>query len=108
LILSYGWSYWTAKRIDGLPSFRIIIPEPLYKAAKIRAVERGQSHKQIVLTSLERELKATPSGDTPPISPWVRRKLLPGFARLEAAGAFTPRPADRDITDLISDDRDGR
>jgi hypothetical protein len=86
----------------------IDIPEPLYKAAKIRAVERGQSLKQIVLTSLERELNAPPSGDAAPASRWARRKLLPGFARLEAAGAFTPGPADRDITDLISDDRDGR
>jgi hypothetical protein len=33
---------------------------------------------------------------------------LPEFARLEAAGAFTARPGDRDITALISDDRDGR
>jgi len=33
-------------------------PEPLYKKVKIRAVERGQTLKQIVLTSLERELKA--------------------------------------------------
>jgi hypothetical protein len=86
----------------------IDIPEPLYKAAKIRAVERGQSLKQIVLTSLERELNAPPSGEVPPVSRWARRTLLPGFARLEAAGAFSPRPADRDITDLISDDRDGR
>jgi hypothetical protein len=86
----------------------IDIPEPLYKAAKIRAVVRGQSLKQIVLTSLERELNAPPSGGAPPVSRWTRRQFLPGFERLEAGGAFAPRRADRDITDLISDDRDGR
>ncbi len=37
-----------------------------------------------------------------------RRKLLPEFAKFEAEGAFTPRPAARDINDLISDDRDAR
>ena len=86
----------------------IDIPEPLYKAAKIRAVERGQSLKQIVLRSLERELNAPPAGDPPPVSRWARRRLLPEFTRLEAAGAFAPHPAHRDITDLISDYRDGR
>ena len=85
----------------------IDIPEPLYKAAKIRAVERGESLKQIVLRSLDRELNATQVDNAPPVSRWARRQLLPGFARLEAAGAFAPRPADRDITDLISDDRNG-
>lgn len=37
-----------------------------------------------------------------------RRKLIPSFSKLENEGAFTPRPGDRDITDLISDDRDAR
>ena len=39
---------------------------------------------------------------------WSQRILLPEFARLENEGAYTARPGDRDITDLISDDRDGR
>ena len=39
---------------------------------------------------------------------WAQRKLLPEFAREEAAGAFNVHPGDRDITALISDDRDGR
>lgn len=34
----------------------IDIPEPLYKKAKIRAVETGQTLKQIVLTSMTKEL----------------------------------------------------
>lgn len=86
----------------------IDIPDPLYKKAKIRAIERGQTLKQIVLTSLEKELE--PAADLAPArpSPWANRKLLPEFARLQAAGAFRPRPGDRDITDLISEDRDDR
>ena len=34
----------------------IDIPEALYKKVKIRAIERGQTLKQIVLTSLEKNL----------------------------------------------------
>jgi hypothetical protein len=64
--------------------------------------------KDIVLSSLERELDAPLSGAAPPVARWGQRKFLPEFARLEAAGAFTARPGDRDITVLISDDRDGR
>ena len=37
----------------------IDIPESLYKRAKIRAIERGKTLKQIVLASLERELPLT-------------------------------------------------
>jgi hypothetical protein len=86
----------------------IDIPDSLYKKAKIRAIERGLTLKDIVLTSLERELDAPLTDATPPVSRWGKRKLLPEFARLEAAGAFTARAGDRDITALISDDRDGR
>ncbi len=94
----------------------IDIPDDLYKRAKIRAIERGETFKQLVLGALERGLAAAkepqaariqekPDADVPY---FARRKLLPEFARLEAEGAFTPKPGDRDITDLISDDRDGR
>jgi hypothetical protein len=81
----------------------IDIPEPLYKKVKILAVERGETLKQVVLTSLERELSAS-SGAVRP-SPWANRQLLPEYARLQAAGAFHPKPGDRDITELISEDR---
>lgn len=86
----------------------IDIPELLYKKAKIRAIERGQTLKQIVLTSLQREINST-TADLPTEKPsWVNRKLLPEFARLQATGAFKSKPGDRDITDLISEDRDDR
>ena len=86
----------------------IDIPESLYKKAKIRAVERGQTLKQIVLESLERELEPRPGQASMYSSPWANRKLLPEFARLQASGAFRPRPGDRDITELISQDREDR
>ncbi len=88
----------------------IDIPESLYKQAKIRAIERGQTLKQIVLNSLERELNAplTPSVAPAPASYWANRPLSPEFAAAQQDGAYRPQPEHRDITDLISDDRDGR
>jgi len=86
----------------------IDIPESLYKRAKIRAIERGQTLKQVVLMSLERELALMTEQASTPISPWANRKLLPEFARLQEAGAFKPKPGDRDITALISEDREDR
>ena len=85
------------------------IPEPLYQMAKIRAIERGQSLKQLVLDSLGRELNASRAGtELAPRTFAEKRRLLPEFARLEREGAITPRPGDRDITELISADRDAR
>jgi hypothetical protein len=87
----------------------IDIPDALYKRARIRAIERGKTLKQIVLASLERELDAPDTGEPErPASFFQKRKLLPEFSRLEAAGGFKPGPADRDVTELISQDRDGR
>ena len=86
----------------------IDIPEPLYKRVKIRAVERGQSLRDLVLTSLERELAEPDRVAEPQASHWANRKLVPEFARLQAEGAFRPKPGDRDSTDLISEDRDDR
>jgi hypothetical protein len=86
----------------------IDIPEPLYKRVKIRAVERGQSLRDLVLTSLERELALPDRVAEPQASYWTKRKLVPAFARLLAEGAFRPKPGDRDSTDLISEGRDDR
>ena len=86
----------------------IDIPDPLYKKVKIRAIERGQTLKQIVLISLERELEAPQVIEEAPASYWAKRKLLPEFEAAQKAGAYRPKPGDRDITDLISADRDGR
>lgn len=86
----------------------IDIPEPLYRVAKIRAIETGRTLKELVVTSLERELEQIPERTKSPKTFAERRQLLPEFARLKATGGLAPQPGDRDITDLISDDRDGR
>ena len=89
----------------------IDIPKLLYKRGQFLAIERGQTLTQIVLTSLERELDPSAAHPTKPSPTWGNRKLLPAFARLQAAGACTPKPGERDITELISDiseDREDR
>lgn len=83
----------------------IDIPEPLYRKAKIRAVEQGTSLKALVLKALEHEL--SPPQPAPAEVPYfARRKLNPEFKKLMESGALRPRPEDRDVTDLISEDRD--
>lgn len=102
---------FTGRRIDGFPFCRIDfsmktiidIPERLYKKAKIRVVELGQTLKQVVLTSLEKELKTLTALQEKPVSCWAKGKLLPEFARLQALGAFKPKPGDRSIDDIIYD-----
>lgn len=86
----------------------IDIPDLLYKKAKIRAVETGRTLKQVVLTSLEKELDPRPAQPEPELLTWANRRLRPEFVRLDAEGAFTPKATDRDITDLISEDRNER
>jgi hypothetical protein len=86
----------------------IDIPEPLYKQVKIRAIETGWTLKHLVLVSLRRELEdaAPESGEGKSFRD--RRKLRPAYAKAVKAGAFRPAPGARDVTDLISEDRDGR
>jgi hypothetical protein len=86
----------------------IDIPEPLYKQAKIRAVETGQTLKHLVLISLSRELEFPTATAEVGKSFRERRKLLPGFVRAMKAGAFRPSKGLRDITEQISEDRDAR
>ena len=86
----------------------IEIPEDLYKKTKIRAIECGLTLKQIVLKSLERELQASPLKQKHVASYCANRKLLPEFTAAQKAGAYRLKPGDRDITDMISDDRTGR
>ncbi len=86
----------------------IDIPDALYKKAKIRAIERGQTLKQIVLASLEAELE--PREDCAkvaeePKSYWANRKLLPEFKKHWESGALS---GGTDSTTIISEDRDAR
>lgn len=84
----------------------IDIPEPLYKKAKIRAVETGRTLKDLVLASLERELQAGQStvGEPAP-SYWANRKLRPEYEAALKAGAFS---GGTDSTQIISEERDAR
>jgi hypothetical protein len=86
----------------------IDIPDVLYKKVKIHAIETGRTLKDIVLASLIKELEPASSRPIAGPSFMEKRKISPAFSKLDADGAFTPRSTDRDVTDLISTDRDGR
>lgn len=86
----------------------IDIPEPLYKQAKIRAIETGQTLKHLVLISLSRELKFSTSNSDEGRSFLERRQLLPGYETARKSGAYRPAKDARDVTELISEDRDAR
>ena len=86
----------------------IEIPEPLYKKAKIRAIETGQTLRHLMLVSLSRELKVTVPSSDEGKSFLERRRLLPGYQTAAKTGALRPPKRARDITELISGDRDAR
>ncbi|MDA0767372.1 MAG: hypothetical protein O3A92_11185 [Verrucomicrobia bacterium] len=83
----------------------IDIPDALYKKAKIRAVERGLTLKEIVLRSLTKELEPQPSDLAAGLSFNERRKLLPAYEAALRAGAFS---GGTDSTQLLSEDRSSR
>lgn len=83
----------------------IEIPDPLYRQAKIRAIERGQSLKKLVITSLQRELDSGKNDETKPKTFAEKRRLRPGFKRLWESGALS---GGTDSTQLISEDRSSR
>ena len=64
----------------------IEIPEPLYRKAKIRAVERGESLKDLFLAALQRELAEvdqTPANDSALDRPDLYALNAQGFAVLK-------------------------
>lgn len=81
----------------------IDIPEALYRRAKIRAVETGRTLKDLMLTSLEKELD--PSSIQQPSPTWANRKLRPEFEAALKAGAFS---GGTDSAVIISEDRSSR
>lgn len=83
----------------------IDIPEALYKRAKIRAVESGRTLKDLVLTSLEKELAPVSKNPAPGQSFMERRKLLPAYEAALKAGAFS---GGTDSTVIVSEDRSSR
>ena len=80
----------------------IDIPEALYKKVKIRAIERGQTLKQIVLTSLEKNL-TDPATATATVPYFARRKLTPEFAAAEESGLNKLTPGTGSIEEIIAD-----
>ena len=68
-----------------------------------RAIELGQSLKQVVLTALEHELEKPEKVAEAPISYWANRKMNPEFARLMESGSLKPLPGSRSIEDIIAD-----
>ncbi len=84
----------------------IDIPEALYKKVKIRAVELGQTLRQVVLGSLAKELEegVDPEMKTG-LSFWERRRLVPAYKAAIEAGAFS---GGNDSAMLVSEDRASR
>jgi hypothetical protein len=83
----------------------IDIPEALYKMAKIRAIERGQTLKDLVLTSLTKELEPGSTTPAPGESFMEKRKLLPAYEAALKAGAFS---GGTDSTQILAEDRTSR
>lgn len=83
----------------------IDIPEPLYKRIKITAVERGQTMRELVLASLERDVNSPARVAEPSASYWTSRKLVPGFEQVAKDAAFA---SGTDSTDMISEERSSR
>lgn len=83
----------------------IEIPEPLYKKAKIRAVETGQTLRQIVLDSLRNELEGRSRVEEPAAPYWANRKMRSGFKRLLENGSLD---GGTDSTVIVSEDRSSR
>lgn len=76
-----------------------------------RLVRSAAKHKRTVpQEALAVLMEAT--FDEPTIEPesayFGHRKVLPEFETMSQSGAFDAKPGDRDITDLISEERDGR
>lgn len=70
------------------------IPDVLFRKAKARAAERGQSLKEFVTEALKARLAATPDGEGPQEPPWMG-----GFGQLRHLQAETAR-----IQALIDDE----
>lgn len=81
----------------------IDIPEPLYRQAKFRCIEKRQTLRELVVASLQKELAAP---DQPTRAPyWSQRKLRPAYADALARGAFS---GGTDSTLIVSEERDSR
>lgn len=62
------------------------IPDPLFRKAKARAAERGQSLKDLVTEALEARLAVDAGADGPPTPKWMS-----GFGKLQGLRTETAR-----------------
>jgi hypothetical protein len=83
----------------------IDIPEPLYKQAKIRAVELGQTLREVVVAALERDLQES-RADEPAGPYFARRRLRPGFRKLMESGSLAPRPGQKSMDTILDEIRE--
>ena len=81
------------------------LPDALYRRAKVRAAEEGSTLRELMIRSLERELRDGGRLKEEPLPYFARRKLNPEFAKLLAEGKLS---GGTDSTDMISEDRDAR
>lgn len=83
----------------------IELPDELYKAAKIKAVEENLSLKDLVTRGLQNEL-ASFAGVCEPHAPyWSQRKMAPDYVRQKLNGELR---GGTDSTKIISEDRSSR
>jgi hypothetical protein len=80
------------------------ILEPLYRKAKICAVEQKTSLKALVLRPLEQAFSSA-GAVTGEVPFFTRRKVHTQFKAMLDSGALGQRPEDDGITDLFSEDR---
>jgi len=64
----------------------IEIPDPLFRKAKSRAAERGQTLKEFVTDALQARLATEPEGGPPGEPPWMS-----GFGKLQRLRKETAR-----------------
>ncbi|MFN0077282.1 MAG: hypothetical protein ACKVY0_12495 [Prosthecobacter sp.] len=88
-----------------------LVIEPLPKSLLIRLARSAAKHQRTVSQeALVLLMECVPEETGPETEQpyFARRNLMPEFETMQQAGAFRLKAGDRDITDLISEDRDGR
>lgn len=91
--------------VKGMPALVLnAIPDSLHRRLQAAAQAHHRSLPQEAIHLLDRALDNSFEAES--VTPYFsRRELLPGFAKLGKIGALAPRPCDKDITELISEDR---
>lgn len=89
----------------------IDLPDDLYRRAKIKAVERSITLKDLLIASLAdaifsapRSLKTADSSASP-AARWSRRRIVPGYVQLREANTFAAGP---DSTAILDEERGAR